>query len=509
MRVASLVGLVCGGILVVAAARGQNAYVERVWEHEVSGTVKVAPGRFSLAATTTSTPGDPISGFVYVVGRYSSPYGASPVMLVSKVDKDGTSPPIWTAHLTIANTTDAVGIAVATDEAGLQVFVTGWYEGSNGKDIVTASLNSSNGNVLWAQRYNYASSNKDDYPVTIVWDQAGDAIYVGGVSQGSSPGGFSTGADFILLKYVASTGAVATGWSAPFRYNGTAFGNDELADVAVWHAGSIDLLYVGGTVETAGAGKDYATIWIDPSNPAAFTDELFNSSGTKNDVLTSIAVHATGPTNATVIATGYSEGVGTSTEDYWTIAYPYDLSSVIWDEAYDGAGGADRAVKVVISDNGATAFVTGESWGGSGTGYDFATAAYDLTDGSADWSSPPVKRFDNIAVSGEDRATDIVVDKNGNTYICGKSYNGSSFDYCAISYKLDGEIRWIERVGGVPTGNTYVLYDGAQNGPDTPGCIRVSRSGGPVDHVGDVFLYGLVSRSGNPFTVLKYIQEDR
>jgi hypothetical protein len=91
----------------------------------------------------------------------------------------------------------------------------------------------------------------------------------------------------------------------------------------------------------------------------------------------------------------------------------------------------------------------------------------------------------------------------------GKSYNGTSLDYCAISYNVNGSTRWLERVGGVPTSNTHVLYDGTQHGVDAAGCLRVSRFGGPIDHIGDVFLYGLVSRSGNQFTVVKYTQEDR
>ncbi len=58
-------------------------------------------------------------------------------------------------------------------------------------------------------------------------------------------------------------------------------------------------------------------------------------------------------------------------------------------------------------------------------------------------------------------------------------------------------------------GDPFVLYDGAQNGSDVAGCIRVSSDGGPyIDHDGDVFLYGLVSHSGSQFTVVKYTQTD-
>ncbi len=396
------------------------------------------------------------------------------------------------------------------------VFVTGWITKSHGKDIFTASL-TANGAVTWWRQYNNPLANGDDHPVTIAWDNTGYFIYVGGVSDGTVLGGGSSSADFVLLKYNQSDGTDATGWGTPFRYNGTANGKDSLADVAVVHQNIdttvIDLLYVAGTVRNIGSGQDYATIWINPANPGNYTDEIFNSSGSGDDVLTSLAVDAQSQTEALVVVTGYSNGEESETEDYVTIAYPYDLSVKTWGpKVYDGTGnGSDRAAKVVIELGGGSVFVTGESWGGDpsstppGTGYDFVTIRYAGNNGDIDWTS----RFDNLNANAEDRAADLVVDKFGNTYVGGKSYNGVSLDYCAISYDISGATRWIQALPPNPPGDPFVLYDGAQNGSDVAGCIRVSSDGGPfIDHDGDVFLYGLVSRSGSQFTVVKYTQTD-
>jgi hypothetical protein len=522
MRVPALVGLVCGGLLVVATARAQSEYVDlgtSHWPHEVTGTVKVTPGRFSMAATSTYEGPDTGTGSVYVVGRYSSPYSASPNMVVRKVDGDGTE--LWTAQVPIPVSTDADGIAVISNEADSAVFVTGWYEGSNGKDIVTAGLDNS-GNVTWTSYYNNMSANKDDYPVTIAWDQAGHFIYVGANSDGSATGGSSTGPDLLLLKYDEYSGADASGWSTPFRYGGTAGGKDTFADIGLVHSPpppggepleAVDLLFVAGTVLNTAGGLDYATIWINPDDPTARVPVGYDSGAVKSDVLTSMAVYASAQTNWRVVVTGYSNGQGTNTDDYATIAYMYNGDDVhpgfdlAWGPMpYNGTGGgSDRAVKVVISDNGGSAIVTGESWGGTspGTGYDFLTRRYQMSNGGIVWTN----RFNNPAVNGEDRPADLIADKNGNTYVGGKSYNGSSFDYCAVSYLLNGLTRWDERITG--NDNYYVLFDGAQNGSDVAGCLRVSSSGGQVDHDGDVFLYGLSAHSGSQFTVIKYTQTDQ
>ena len=77
-------------------------------------------------------------------------------------------------------------------------------------------------------------------------------------------------------------------------------------------------------------------------------------------------------------------GYGTSLteQDYGTVAYEAGTGNQLWASVYAGPGGAwDFPAAIAASPDGTRVFVTGESYG-SGTGYDFATLAYDAEAGS-------------------------------------------------------------------------------------------------------------------------------
>ncbi|MBW8050970.1 MAG: T9SS type A sorting domain-containing protein [Cytophagales bacterium] len=97
-----------------------------------------------------------------------------------------------------------------------------------------------------------------------------------------------------------------------------------------------------------------------------------------------------------------------------------------WVSTYDGnAGRSDKGLAMVIDDKG-NSYVTGKSYNGSN--YDYATVKYNSA-GIERWTASY-----NGTAYGDDEAIAIAVDDNGNVYVTGKSYNGSSSPYSCENY---------------------------------------------------------------------------
>ena len=99
-----------------------------------------------------------------------------------------------------------------------------------------------------------------------------------------------------------------------------------------------------------------------------------------------------------------------------------------WVARYNGPGnGEDRATALAVDTDG-NVYVTGYSVG-VGTSVDYATIKYDA-DGNPVW----IARYNGLG-NGEDIATALAVDADGNVYVTGRSAGvGTSFDYATIKY---------------------------------------------------------------------------
>lgn len=90
-------------------------------------------------------------------------------------------------------------------------------------------------------------------------------------------------------------------------------------------------------------------------------------------------------------------------------------------------------------------------------------------------------RYNNT--SAVDQATDMVVDANGNVYVTGVSFDGTSFNIVTIKYDNTGNQLWI---------NTY---DGSANGIDEPGGIA-------LDSNDDVYFTGYTFIGGSDYDII-------
>ena len=117
-----------------------------------------------------------------------------------------------------------------------------------------------------------------------------------------------------------------------------------------------------------------------------------------------------------------------------------------WVSQYKGQGSNDVAWGIAV-DSGGNVYVTGYSYGGLETGYDYATIKYD-TDGKKLW----VDWYMGPGDGGETNA--IAVDSSGNVYVTGNSegppyygYSGDD-DYATIKYDTNGKRLWVKRYRG-------------------------------------------------------------
>src|SRR4029079_1546293 len=104
----------------------------------------------------------------------------------------------------------------------------------------------------------------------------------------------------------------------------------------------------------------------------------------------------------------------------------------LWGRRYDGpASDADGATSVAASPDGTNVFVTGWSEG-ENTSFDYATFAYDASDGTVQWAA----RY-NGPDGGSDHGNVIASSSDGSrVFVTG--YSSSDFgylDYATVAYR--------------------------------------------------------------------------
>lgn len=152
-------------------------------------------------------------------------------------------------------------------------------------------------------------------------------------------------------------------------------------------------------------------------------------------------------------------GVGTSTNfDYITIKY--NAAGIQqWVAQYNGPGNNLDDAHAIAIDTAGNVYVTGWSYGGGATGFDYATVKYNSA-GVQQW----VSRY-NHTTNGTDEAWDIAVDNSGNVFVTGTS-DGTGSNSAAVTVKYDaaGVQQWFKR------------YEGAGNGIDAGYAVTVAGS---------------------------------
>ncbi len=156
------------------------------------------------------------------------------------------------------------------------------------------------------------------------------------------------------------------------------------------------------------------------------------------DVPAAIAVDG----NGNVIVTGSSPGGSGTTMDYATVAYS-NAGSPLWTNRLDWLGGSSEAAAAVVADAAGHVIVTGSALGSAGAVWDFVTVMYSNA-GIPLWTNGY-----NGAAHQDDKAYAVACDANGNVFVTGSSWNGSSKSYVTIKYSGSGQSLWTNRYGSV------------------------------------------------------------
>ncbi|MGH2576048.1 MAG: SBBP repeat-containing protein [Ignavibacteria bacterium] len=389
------------------------------------------------------------SGNIYVTG-YSTGAGSGYDITTVKYTSNGEQ--LWAARYNGQGNGEDAAYAIVVDGSG-NIYVTGYSSREEtGCDYCTIKYDS-NGNMIWVRIYSGSEEEANDKAYAITVDSPGN-IYITGFCVGEE-----TGANYTTIKYNPN-GVIQ--WAAV--YNGAANGMDIACGIAV-NGSSI---YVTGHSEGEGTGKDYATIKYN-SNGEQLWVKRYNGPGNNEDMAYDIAV----ANNNDVLVTGSSRsGSQPGTEDYATIRYQSN-GNENWVERYNGTGdNIDIAYSLYLTpSNNSGVYITGTSRSSNLPGSeDMVTIKYIPGNGNIS----QITRFNGISNSG-DFAYDIVVDNNDDIRVAGYTTRtgdmlgtSSNYDFVTLAYE-HGQLTEINAISGnVP--KDFKLYQNYPN-PFNPSTI--------------------------------------
>jgi uncharacterized delta-60 repeat protein len=351
---------------------------------------------------------------------------------------------LWSSYYNhIPNAHDEpVGLAISPEG---NVWVTGMVQNLDTSYDFYTIIYAPDGNPISEMLYD-GSSHKDDIPSDIIIDSESRSYVLGQT--------WVTGSqeDYLLIRYDQSGSIV---WEV--SYDDPLEGQDipvELALDSTIHIGAIGSSYSG---QYEGWLDYCAVLWDTAGNEKCVA--RYNGDGDLGDHGVSI----TFDTQGNFIVTGHALH-GTDTE-YDITTLKYDTTGTpLWEVRYDGpVSQGDYATKV-IADSQDNVVVCGTSRGGYGH-RDYVTLKYD-PDGQLLWS----KRYNGPGFM-EDYSTDMILDRDDNIYVTGRSKGSQqNYDIATVKYTSEGILDWAERFDGFwgtddegydltldESGNVYVI----------------------------------------------------
>jgi hypothetical protein len=269
----------------------------------------------------------------------------------------------------------------------------------------------------------------------------------------------SSAASFLVLALPVPASAAATQLWAK-RYTSPGDNYDVAYSVGVSPDGA--RVFVTGVSSSSWGILDYETVSYDASTGAWLWARRYDGPGHGADFALSLD---TSPDGARVFVTGQSLG-RSGHYDFATIAYDAVSGAQLWARRYNGpAGRDDIAWSVAVSPDSAKVYVTGGSAGSPGND-DYATVAYDASSGSQVW----VKRY-NGQRNASDVSFSLGVSPDGTrVFVTGGSTGASSFDdYATVAYDASsGSQVWVKR------------YNGPANSFDDASALSVAPDGARV-----------------------------
>jgi len=317
-------------------------------------------------------------------------------------------------------------IALIVDKEG-NVYVTGKSESKGrGYDFLTVKYNPE-GEFLWFARYD--EDGRNDTPQAIYVDDSGN-VYIAGTSER-----VATQTDYIMLKYNRDGNLIKV-----LHYDGGNEKADFLRGMVIDDSGNV---YVTGESEGEGTDKDYLTLKYNREGELRWAIRYDNG---KDDYATALTLQGNGALYVT--GNSYSED-----GKYHCITIKYDTAGkAIWIKKYK----EDTYASFIRTDSIGNVYVAGNIYKEE-SGWDYLILKYDSS-GNLLWD----RYYNHLE---KDSLCAFIVDRNGDVYVTGKSWNGHSYDYLTIKYNSDGNLIWIKS------------YDGPSHRNDYPTAITIDEEG--------------------------------
>jgi len=337
--------------------------------------------------------------------------------------------PLWTNYYSGPGTGDDYATGVAVNSAG-KVFVTGYSDNGINDDFATVAYSNS-GVPLWTNRYE-GPGRGFDLARAVAVDSSG-SVFVTGESWGGIAYSYAT------IKYSGEGLAL---WTNRYRAGNT---EDGAYAIAVDSGGNV---YVAGNSAATNSFYDYATLAYSGAGVLLWTNR-YNGPGNYHDGANAIAADS----NGNVFVTGLSNGPK-DLPDYATVAYS-SAGVPLWTNRYDGPGGREDIASALAVDRSGNVFVTGNSVGTNPSpffGADYATVAYSST-GLPLWTN----RY-NGPTDSYDIANAVGVDNSGNVFVTGYSHGiGGDLDYVTLAYSSAGVPLWTNCYNGPGNSDDYAV----------------------------------------------------
>ena len=386
-------------------------------------------------------------GNTYLCGYGTMTSGQGDDFLTVKCNSSGTEE--WSKVYNGPQSDDDISSAMFVDDAG-NVYVTGisrWT--ANAFKIVTLKYSPS-GNLLWISAFD--SLGQSDSRAEDIWvDSDGNVFVTGWISQSNN--GYY---DIATIK-MNSSGEILD-WAYFGQVNNIQdSGTNILGDAN----GNI---FVGGdSWRNVSLGREVVIIKYNSDLDTNWVVHVNGSDNSFNEFTVDLELDDTG--NIYALCRLQNDPGFTD----FAVVKINSGGDVVWRVEYDEAGGQDIPEAMAMDDDG-NIYVTGRVRRLSGGGYnDYAIRKYN-SDGIEQWTT-----YYDGPQNLDDDPIDIVLDQNGNVFVCGESNrDGSAFKFIVVKYTPTGTFDWEyvydENVNGKalsvrPDNNGYVYSAGEAETP--------------------------------------------
>lgn len=312
----------------------------------------------------------------------------------------------------------------------------------------------------WASRYR-GSAEGLDTGLAVATSPDGSRVY----STGLSWGGNETKWDAVIVANDATTGEPL--WAT--RYAAPALGTDVGVSLAADPSGQ--WVFVGGYAYMGPeTGLDYLVLALAASDGSIRWTATYDGPGHAADGPSDeipVRALALSPDGATAYLTGTSWGGFGSQFDVATVAFETSTGAQVWAARYDGAAHLDDGgYSIAASGDGSRIYVSGISVEDISSNSDALLLAYDAATGQLAWArhtDGPGHQYDDLI--------SVSVDASGSrVFATGVSVgDGTGYDVLTQAYEAsDGTLSWERR------------YDGGHQAPDSSIALQVSPDGSRV-----------------------------